>query len=109
MQYTSRENSRTYRAPDGYALEDFRLYKLEEKKDSRELLMWSKSDFGGTRYETDRGVLPMTGEKTDHRTWRVKLALEKGEYGFLSPIGHPAPDPTGTQPAQAWIYTFSVH
>ncbi len=97
------------RAPDGYVAEDFRLYKLDEKKDSRELRILDVGRwFGANRSTLDRDVLPFTAEKLDARTWKLRLNLEIGEYGFIAPLLRTVPNPSGEVRALGWIYTFAV-
>lgn len=96
------------RAPDGYLVEDYRLYKLSEKKDSRELRIVDVGRwFAANRNALDRDALPFAAEKLDIRTWRIKLNLEKGEYGFIG-MGHVVPNPSGEMSPRGQIYTFAV-
>jgi hypothetical protein len=97
------------RVPDGYRSDDFRLYKLNEKKDSRELRVvdvgvW----FSKNRNELDRNALPLAPERIDKQTWRLRMNLEKGEYGFVAPPAHAVPNPDAELRPASLIYTFAV-
>jgi hypothetical protein len=58
-----------------------------------------------TTMDTEKNAIPLIPEKIDSRTWRFQKNLDKGEYGFLSPV-HSEND--WTQLALDSIYTFGV-
>ena len=75
------------RAPDGYSAPEYRLLKLEEKKDHRQFRALTVH-VGGATDNASKNSIPFTAQKIASQTWRVQLNLGNGEYAFFSPQMH---------------------
>ena len=91
--------------PEGVAITEYQLLKLNEHKKSREFRTITGGVFhskGGAA----RDVVPYEGQKIAARTYLVRLTdLSKGEYGFLPP-GALMSSSAGAQLGK--IYTFGI-
>jgi hypothetical protein len=71
--------------PDGVAITEYQLIKLNEHKDDREFRTMTGGVFhakGGA----DKDLVPFEGQKVASRTFTISLTGTKaGEYGFLPP------------------------
>jgi hypothetical protein len=93
-------------APEGTAITEYQLLRLDAKADRREFRALSMSMIGA-RSGADRNQVVFEGRRLRSRTFSVALKdLEPGEYGFLPPLasggGAPAAGAVGK------LYTFSV-
>ncbi len=76
------------RPPEGYSASEYRLLKLEQKKDHRQYREMTVHPRGGFTDNATENALPFTIEKTDSHAGRVRLNLDHGEYVFISPQPH---------------------
>jgi hypothetical protein len=97
------------RLPDGARPDDLRIYKLDEKKETRELRFLDIGVWGKSHNDMDRLALPLPSpERLDPQTWKLSLHLGVGEYGLIAPPAHQVPNPSGELRAAFYVYTFSV-
>jgi hypothetical protein len=76
--------------PDGTAITEYQLLKLNQHSDDREFRTVTGGVFNSKGGAT-RDMVPFEGSKIAPRTYSITLAgLKRGEYGFLPPTGMPS-------------------
>jgi hypothetical protein len=72
------------KTPEGTSATEYQLLRLYSKGNRREF----RAITGGVFHSSggaERTTLEFAPEKIGPRTWRVRVSLAKGEYGFLPP------------------------
>jgi hypothetical protein len=88
--------------PEGFAITEYQLLRLDVKDDRREFRMMSAS-IAGARSGPDGHLVRFEAEKVAPRTYRVRIDVPNGEYGLLPPGATGA-----NMTAIGKIYGFSV-
>jgi len=84
------------------------LLRLDGKNNHREFRIETvRRTWQSSTFDIEKNAIPFTPEKIDNRTWRFQQNLDKGEYGFFSPVGSER-SPDASQPASGSIFTFGV-
>ncbi len=91
------------RCPEGTAINEYQLLRLDMKGDRREFRAWT----GGVLHSSEgaeKNAEKYDSEKVAPRVFRIKLPpLKKGEYGFLPPGST-----SGNIASSGKLYTFGV-
>jgi hypothetical protein len=91
------------RCPEGTAINEYQLLRLDMKGDRREFRAWT----GGVLHSSEgaeKNAEKYDSEKIASRVFRIKLPpLKKGEYGFLPPGST-----SGNIASSGKLYTFGV-
>jgi len=91
------------RCPEGTAISEYQLLRLDMKGDRREFRAWT----GGVLHSSEgaeKNAEKYDSEKIAPRVFRLKLpALKKGEYGFLPPGST-----SGNIASSGKLYTFGI-
>ena len=91
------------RCPEGTAIAEYQLLRLDMKGDRREFRSWT----GGVLHQSkgaEKNEEKFDSEKIASRVFRVKLPpLKKGEYGFLPPG-----NTSGNLASSGKLYTFGI-
>jgi hypothetical protein len=91
------------RCPEGTAINEYQLLRLDMKGDRREFRAWT----GGVLHSSEgaeKNAEKYDSEKIAPRVFRIKLPpLKKGEYGFLPPGST-----TGNIASSGKLYTFGI-
>ena len=91
------------RCPEGTAINEYQLLRLDMKGDRREFRAWT----GGVLHSSEgaeKNAEKYDSEKIAPRVFKIKLPpLKKGEYGFLPPGST-----TGNIASSGKLYTFGV-
>lgn len=88
--------------PEGFAITEYQLLRLDPKDDRREFRLMSTS-IAGARSGTDGHLVQFEAEKVGPRTYLVRINVPSGEYGLLPPGVSGA-----SMTAIGRIYGFSV-
>jgi hypothetical protein len=98
------------KAPEGYSISEYRLYKLTRKGNRREIRMFAAGLSGATN-DIEKHALPFNADRIDKSTWQIRLEMDKGEYGFESAQPHRASNldgKSGQDSVTGQLYTFGV-
>jgi len=83
----SRPQEFIIRAAEGYSASEYRLLKLEGKKDRRQFRALTVH-VGGATDNASKNSIPFPVERLNNHAWRVRVDLDDGEYAFFSPQVH---------------------
>jgi hypothetical protein len=91
------------RCPEGTAITEYQLLRLDMKGDRREFRAWTGGVFHSSE-GAEKNAEKFDSEKIAPRVFRIKLPpLRKGEYGFLPPG-----NTSGNIASSGKLYTFGV-
>ncbi|HXJ45714.1 MAG TPA: hypothetical protein VNK47_03495 [Candidatus Dormibacteraeota bacterium] len=91
------------RVPEGTAITEYQLLRLDMKGNRREFRAWTGGVFHSSE-GAEKNAEKFESEKVAPRTFRVKLpVLKKGEYGFLPPG-----NTSGNIASSGKLYTFGI-
>ena len=91
------------RVPEGTAITEYQLLRLDMKGNRREFRAWTGGVFHSSE-GAEKNAEKFESEKIAPRTFRVKLpVLKKGEYGFLPPG-----NTSGNIASSGKLYTFGI-
>ena len=91
------------RCPEGTAITEYQLLRLDMKGDRREFRAWTGGVFHSSE-GAEKNAEKYGSEKIASRVFRIKLPpLKKGEYGFLPPGST-----SGNIASSGKLYTFGV-
>lgn len=89
---------------------EYVLIKFDVKNNSRETVTGKLNAYGASGGVDDKTAVDFTYEKLSPGVYKVtpKKALEKGEYGFMSPMGGAAVSPYGAAATSNKVFDFGV-
>ncbi|MBS1840319.1 MAG: hypothetical protein JSS69_04790 [Acidobacteria bacterium] len=91
------------RVPEGTAITEYQLLRLDMKGNRREFRAWTGGVFHSSE-GAEKNAEKFESEKIAPRTFRVRLpVLKKGEYGFLPPG-----NTSGNIASSGKLYTFGI-
>jgi hypothetical protein len=91
------------RCPEGTAITEYQLLRLDMKGDRREFRAWTGGVFHSSE-GAEKNAEKFDSEKIGPRVFRIKLpSLKKGEYGFLPPG-----NTSGNIASSGKLYTFGI-
>jgi hypothetical protein len=91
------------RCPEGTAITEYQLLRLDMKGDRREFRAWTGGVFHSSE-GAEKNAEKFDSEKVGPRVFRIKLpALKKGEYGFLPPG-----NTSGNIASSGKLYSFGI-
>jgi len=91
------------RVPEGTAITEYQLLRLDMKGNRREFRAWTGGVFHSSE-GAEKNAEKFESEKIASRTFRIKLpVLKKGEYGFLPPG-----NTSGNIASSGKLYTFGI-
>jgi hypothetical protein len=91
------------RVPEGTAITEYQLLRLDMKGDRREFRAWTGGVFHSSE-GAEKNAEKFDSEKVAPRVFRIKLpVLKKGEYGFLPPG-----NTSGNIASSGKLYTFGI-
>jgi hypothetical protein len=91
------------RCPEGTAINEYQLLRLDMKGDRREFRAWTGGVFHSSE-GAQKNAEKYDSEKVAPRVFRIKLPpLKKGEYGFLPPGST-----SGNIASSGKLYTFGI-
>ena len=91
------------RVPEGTAITEYQLLRLDMKGNRREFRAWTGGVFHSSE-GAEKNAEKFESEKVAPRTFRVTLpVLKKGEYGFLPPG-----NTSGNIASSGKLYTFGI-
>jgi hypothetical protein len=91
------------KCPEGTAITEYQLLRLDTKSDRREFRAWTGGVFHSSE-GAEKNAEKFESEKITSRVFRIKLPqLKKGEYGFLPPGST-----SGNIASSGKLYSFGV-